>query len=52
MYKKVKYFEVKDEFLESASGYLFYNTSPFTFSNLVDDSEHIEDAFKAFLAGF
>lgn len=52
MYEKVKHFEVKDGFLESASGYSFYNISPFTFSNLVDDSEHIEENFRAFLAGF
>lgn len=52
MYEKVKHFEVKDGFLESASGYSFYNISPFTFSNLVDDSEHIEANFRAFLAGF
>ncbi|MDU3846229.1 MAG: class I SAM-dependent DNA methyltransferase [Clostridium perfringens] len=52
MYEKVKHFEVKDGFLESASGYSFFNISPFTFSNLVDDSEHIEANFRAFLAGF
>lgn len=52
MYEKVKHFEVKDGFLESASGHSFYNISPFTFSNLVDDSEHIEANFRAFLAGF
>ena len=52
MYEKVKHFEVKDGFLENASGYSFYNISPFTFSNLVDDSEHIEANFRAFLAGF
>lgn len=52
MYEKTKHFEVKDGFLESASGYSFYNISPFTFSNLVDDSEHIEENFRAFLSGF
>ena len=52
MYEKVKHFEVKDGFLENASGYSFYNISPFTFNNLVDDSEHIEENFRAFLAGF
>lgn len=52
MYEKVKHFEVKDGFLESASGYSFYNISPFTISNLVDDSESIEANFRAFLAGF
>lgn len=52
MYEKVKHFEVKDGFLESASGYSFYNTSPFTFSNLVNDPENIEANFREFLAGF
>lgn len=51
-YEEVKKFEVKDVFLESASGYSFYNISPFTFENLVADSEHIEANFRAFLAGF
>lgn len=51
-YEEVKDFEVKDGFLTRASGYLFYNTSPFTFENLLNDSEHIEDNFKAFLGGF
>lgn len=51
-YEKVKNFEVKDGFLESASGYSFYNISPFTFENLVADSEHIEANFRTFLAGF
>lgn len=51
-YEQVKNFEVKDGFLESASGYSFYNISPFTFENLVADSEHIEANFRTFLAGF
>jgi len=51
-YEKVKHFEVKDGFLESASGYSFYNTSPFTFENLIADSEHIEANFRTFLGGF
>jgi type I restriction enzyme M protein len=51
-YEAVKNFEVKDAFLEGASGYSFYNTSPFTFENLVADSEHIEANFRTFLAGF
>ena len=51
-YEEVKKFEVKDGFLENASGYSFYNISPFTFENLVADSEHIESNFRNFLAGF
>jgi len=51
-YEEIKKFEVKDAFLEGASGYSFYNISPFTFENLLADSEHIEENFRAFLAGF
>jgi len=51
-FEKVKHFEVRDGFLETASGYSFYNTSPYTFQNLVADSEHIEANFRTFLAGF
>lgn len=50
--EEVKGFEVKDKFLKDASGYDFYNTSPYTFTNLVADSEHIEDNFRVFLNGF
>jgi len=45
-YEEVKKFEVKDGFLESASGHSFYNISPFTFENLIADSEHIETNFR------
>lgn len=51
-YEKVKHFEVKDGFLENASGYSFYNVSPFTFETLLSDSENIEANFRAFLNGF
>ena len=51
-YENVKQFEVKDVFLETASGYNFYNVSSFTFENLVADPANIEANFKAFLAGF
>lgn len=51
-YEKVKNFEVKDGFLESASGLSFYNTSSFTFESLLADSSHIEDNFRAYLHGF
>ena len=51
-YEKVKHLEVKDGFLETASGYSFYNTSPFTFESLIADSEHIETNFRTFLGGF
>lgn len=51
-YEEVKHFEVKAGFLERASGYSFYNVSPFTFENLLADPEHIEANFRTFLAGF
>ena len=40
-YEKVKHFEVKNGFLETASGYKFYNTSVYDFEKLVNDSENI-----------
>lgn len=52
VYEKVKHLEVKDGFLRNASGYSFYNTSPFTFSSLLSDPEHIEENFRAYLNGF
>jgi len=52
VYEKVKHLEVKDGFLEAASGYQFYNISPYTFKTLISDSEHIEENFRTFLAGF
>lgn len=51
-YEKVKTFEVKDGFLEAASGLSFYNVSPFTFESLLADASHIEDNFRAYLNGF
>jgi len=51
-YQEVKHFEVKDGFLTKASGYNFYNVSPFTFETLLNEPDHLEDNFKAFLAGF
>ncbi|WP_081970070.1 N-6 DNA methylase [Paenibacillus sp. FSL P4-0081] len=51
-YEKVKNFEVKDGFLEAASGLSFYNTSPFTFESLLADSSHIEDNFRSYINGF
>lgn len=51
-YEEVKKFEVKDGFLKKASGYEFYNISPFTFESLLNEPDHIEENFKAFLIGF
>lgn len=52
MYKKVEKLAVKDGFLRKASGYQFYNTSPFTFKTLIADPESITENFRAYLNGF
>ncbi|MDO4543154.1 MAG: class I SAM-dependent DNA methyltransferase [Clostridia bacterium] len=51
-YEKIKHLAVRDGFLYSASGYHFYNTSPFTFERLKTDPENIKANFEAYLAGF
>ena len=51
-YDKVKHLEVINGFLETASGYQFYNTSVYDFEKLINDSEHIEENFRDFLNGF
>ena len=43
---------VKDGFLRSASGYDFYNVSPFTFDGLLSDAENIDDNFRSYLNHF
>lgn len=51
-YDKVKHLEVIDGFLETASGYKFYNISPFDFQRLCNDATHIEKNFREYLNGF
>lgn len=43
---------VKDGFLRSASGYDFYNVSPFTFDGLLSDAENIAENFRSYLHHF
>lgn len=43
---------VKDGFLKTASGYDFYNTSPFTFEGLLSDADNIADNFRSYLNHF
>ncbi len=43
---------VKDGFLKTASGYDFYNTSPFTFDGLLSDADNIADNFRSYLNHF
>ena len=52
VYENVKNFEVKAPFLETASGYQFYNTSKYDFKRLLDDSENIETNFREYLNSF
>ena len=51
-YKEVQHLAVKEGFLCAASGYQFYNISPFTFETLKADPENINETFRAFLNGF
>lgn len=51
-YKKVEKLAVKDGFLKTASGYQFYNISPFTFETLKADPENIADNFRSYINGF
>jgi type I restriction enzyme M protein len=51
-FKAISHLAVKDSFLKTASGFNFYNTSPFTFKSLEHDSAHVEDNFKLYLNGF
>ena len=44
--------QVKDGFLRAASGYDFYNVSPFTFDGLLSDAENIADNFRSYLHHF
>ena len=44
--------QVKDGFLRAASGFDFYNVSPFTFEGLLSDAENIADNFRSYLNHF
>ena len=44
--------QVYEDFLTDASGYQFYNVSPFTFKTLLADPNSIEDNFRAYINGF
>lgn len=41
-----------DKFLTTASGFAFYNTSPFTLNSLLSDPDHIRENLEAMLNGF
>ena len=43
---------VRKGFLTTASGYDFYNTSPFTFEGLLSDAENLADNFRSYLNHF
>ena len=44
--------DMRQKMLKKASGYDFYNMSPFTFETLLADPTHIEENFRAYLNGF
>ncbi|MBU0495881.1 MAG: type I restriction-modification system subunit M [Chloroflexi bacterium] len=41
-----------DQLLRKASGYAFYNTSPYTFERLLADPASLADNLRAYIAGF
>lgn len=41
-----------EKFYEEKSGYSFYNTSPYTLSKLLDDSDNISSNFQSYVDGF
>ena len=43
---------VRKGFLTTASGYDFYNVSPFTFESLLSDADNIADNFRSYLNHF
>lgn len=51
-YEKHKKLEVKDAFLTKVSGYSFYNVSPFSFNELLNDPENIEENFRSYINSF
>lgn len=51
-YEQVKELAVIDAFMTAASGFMFYNTSKFTFETLIADPENIEANFKDYINGF
>lgn len=51
-YEKFKNSPLCDTFLCKASGYDFYNISPYTFDTLLADPDSIEANFRAYLNGF
>ena len=44
--------EFMDSLLCRASGYPFYNTSPYTFKKLLEDSENIDRNIRSYINGF
>lgn len=50
--QEVGRFAVNSTLLKQASGFPYYNKSPFNLKKLVDDPTHIEDNFKAYINGF
>ena len=51
-FETVKNLPMRDVLLRKASGKAFYNTSKFTFEQLLDDPDNIEANFRDYLNGF
>ena len=51
-YETTKETSIQDVLLCGASGFAFYNTSPYTFEKLLDDPDNIESNFHKYLNGF
>ena len=47
-----KFDTLPDQLLRRASGYAFYNTSPYTFERLLADPANLSDNLRAYIAGF
>lgn len=50
--KNVTVQSMRDRQFERVTGYKFYNLSPYSFDNLLDDADNLESNFKNFLGGF
>lgn len=43
---------IRERHFKNITGYKFYNLSPYSFDNLLDDPDNLESNFKNFLGGF
>lgn len=50
--EEIKAVAMKDVLLRNTSGFMFYNTSKYTFGRLLDDPDNIESNFRTYLNSF